>query len=298
VPDEFSLYLQRYQQRVNDCLQQRLSQVGASTPPLGEAMVYSLMSPGKRLRPVLAYAAAETVGKLNGDVDAVACAVECMHAYSLIHDDLPAMDDDDLRRGMPTCHKAFDEATAILAGDALQALAFQWLANTGESADHANLSIGLIQVLSKAAGYQGMVAGQMLDLNAVGKPLSVPQLEDLHRRKTGALIKASVVMGAMASRAASDHQLKALDDYAQALGLAFQIQDDILDVEASTDEIGKPQGADARLNKPTYVSIAGLEAAKTLAQQQIDAAINALSGLGQRADILRQLAHYMIERRS
>ena len=296
MTDDFSLYLQRYQQRANDCLQQRIQHVSATTPPLGEAMAYGLMSRGKRLRPLLAYAAAETVGKINSDVDTVACAVECIHAYSLIHDDLPAMDDDDLRRGEPTCHKAFDEATAILAGDALQTLAFQWLVT--ECANHPTMCLDLIGELTKAAGYQGMVAGQMVDLNAVGRQLNLPELENLHRHKTGALIKAAVVMGAIASRAASDQQLQALAEYAEALGLAFQIQDDILDVESSTETLGKTQGADALHDKPTYVSIAGLAQAKVLAQQQIDSAIAALSGFNERADGLRQLASYMIARKS
>jgi len=296
MSEDFANYLQRCQQRVNDCLRQRIHSLSASTPPLGEAMIYSLMSQGKRLRPVLVYAAAETLGKMNPTVDTVACAVECVHAYSLSHDDLPAMDDDDLRRGEPTCHKAFDEATAILAGDALQTLAFQWLAEAGNN--NAHLHLRLLQELSKAAGYQGMVAGQMLDLNAVGKSLSVPQLEALHRYKTGALISASVKMGAVASQAASETQIQALGDYAEALGLAFQIHDDILDVESSTEILGKSQGADARRQKPTYVSVAGLDAAKVLAQEQIDNAISALQSFGQRAERLRQLAHFMIERRS
>lgn len=260
-------------------------------------MIYGLMGRGKRLRPLLAYAAAETVGKINADVDTVACAVECIHSYSLIHDDLPAMDNDDLRRGLPTCHVAFDEATAILAGDALQTLAFQWLAEESEKST-AEIRLQLVLELAKAAGHQGMVRGQMQDLSAVGKHLSLPQLEDLHRHKTGALIKASVVMGAVASRAASPNQLQGLGDYAQNLGLAFQIHDDILDVESSTETLGKTQGADARLNKPTYVSIAGLDSAKVLAQQQIDAALTALEPFGHRADGLRQLAHYMVERKA
>lgn len=292
--NDFSLNLQRYQQRVNDNLLQRTRQLGATTPPLGEAMVYSLMSPGKRLRPVLVYAAAETVGKINHLVDTAACAVECIHAYSLIHDDLPAMDDDDLRRGMPTCHRAFDEATAILAGDALQSLAFQWLA--GAKSGKAELPLRLIAELAEAAGCHGMVAGQMMDLNAVGKPIGLPELEQLHRRKTGALIATSVVMGAIASEAASERQVQALAEYARALGLAFQIQDDILDVESSTDVLGKAQGADAKLNKPTYVSVAGLDQAKALAQQQVDAAIAALQPFNQRGETLRQLADYMIAR--
>ncbi len=292
--NDISTYIQRQQQRVNDCLHQRLQSVQSSHPPLGEAMVYSLMGQGKRLRPILAYAAAEAVGKINELVDSVACALECIHTYSLIHDDLPAMDDDDLRRGSPTCHKAFDEATAILAGDALQSLAFQCLATS--SVRSPALGLSLIQDLAKAAGHQGMVGGQMLDLNAVGKSLDLPSLENLHANKTGALIKASVVMGAVASEAASDSDIQALSDYAQALGLAFQIHDDVLDVESSTETLGKPQGADARLNKPTYVSIVGLDQAKILAREQVEKSLAALTHFGQRGDTLKKLAHYMIER--
>lgn len=291
---DFAHYLERHQNRINDCLTQRLARLRNLNPPLGEAMEYSLMAKGKRLRPILAYAAADAVGQIDEAVDTVACALECIHTYSLIHDDLPAMDDDDLRRGLPTCHKAFDEATAILAGDALLTLAFQWLAEIHPLP--ANIRIELITHLSKAAGCAGMVGGQMQDLSAVGKPLNLPQLEQLHRHKTGALIKASVVMGAMATQAAGETQLQQLSDYADAVGLAFQIHDDVLDVESNTEALGKSQGADARLNKPTYVSIAGLDTAKELANQQVNNALAALDNFGPRADNLRHVARYTIAR--
>ena len=288
-------FLQTHQQRVNDCLTKHLRDFHSAFPPLGEAMEYSLMAKGKRLRPVLVYAAAQAVSEVNDAVDVVACAVECTHTYSLIHDDLPAMDNDDLRRGVPTCHIAYNEATAILAGDALLTLAFQWLSQCETLAPQTRLD--LIENLSKAAGWRGMVGGQMLDLNAVGKPLTLPELEQLHRLKTGALIKASVEMGAIATEAASPKQLQALGEFAANVGLAFQIQDDILDVDSSTEELGKSQGADAKLGKPTYVSVAGLQGARELAAQQTDAAIAALAGFDHRADPLRELAYYTVSRK-
>ena len=265
---------------------------------LREAMRYSLFNGGKRVRPTLAYASALAINddalKTHLDLlNRVACALESLHSYSLVHDDLPAMDDDDLRRGKPTCHIAFNEATAILAGDALQTFAFKLLSEA-ESVD-SKIQLALIRQLANAAGAEGMVLGQTIDFEAVDKLIDLVQLENMHRHKTGALIRASVSMGATAVGATSN-QLKALDDYADAIGLAFQVQDDILDVTADTETLGKQQGADIARNKPTYVSLLGLEGARSKAQELHQQAIAALSNFGKGADYLRTLSAYIIER--
>ncbi len=265
--------------------------------PLLQAMRYGLLQGGKRVRPVLVYASAQAVAAtaLPGEsLDRIACALESIHAYSLIHDDLPAMDDDDLRRGQPSCHVAFGEANAILAGDALQPLAFELLSDIGSLAPETRLA--LIRQLAQAAGARGMVLGQALDLAAVDKQLTLDALETMHTYKTGALIRASVLMGALAGDA-SPSQLAALDTYARAVGLAFQVQDDILDVTADTDTLGKQQGADMARNKPTYVSLLGLEAARRKALDLHLTALTALAGFDGRADRLRQLSAYIVERR-
>ena len=271
------------------------------SPPLAgedlcEAMRYSLLSGGKRVRPVLAYASAQAIsGDSNTrNVDIAACAVECIHAYSLIHDDLPAMDDDDLRRGLPTCHKAYSEASAILAGDALQTLAFDALLQAHELKPQVRLD--LLQQLTNASGHKGMVMGQAIDLASVDKQVGLEHLQQMHGFKTGALIKAAVLMGAMATEQASTQQLQALGQYANAIGLAFQVQDDILDVIADTKTLGKAQGADQALNKPTYVSLLGLAGAQEKAQQLHQEALAALASFGEQADALRQLSAYIINR--
>ncbi len=261
---------------------------------LGEAMRYSAMSGGKRIRPILAYS---SYLALHGNIDCkaldmAACAVEAIHAYSLIHDDLPAMDDDKLRRGKPTCHIAFNEALAILAGDALQCLAFELL-TTAKVSPH--IQIELIKTLSTTAGIKGMVAGQAIDLAATNSTLTLAQLENMHRCKTGALIDASVRFGALIGQA-DETSMHALTEYSQALGLAFQVQDDILDVTADTTVLGKQQGSDASLNKPTYVSLLGLDLAQQKAQALCEQACDALSCFGNNALRLRQIARYTIER--
>ncbi len=267
---------------------------GEDPTQIRTAMRYSLFNGGKRVRPTLVYAAALAINPqvdLNR-FDAIACALECLHSYSLVHDDLPAMDDDDLRRGKPTCHIAFNEATAILAGDGLQTLAFELLATS----DFAPATqIQLIRQLAQGSGAEGMVLGQAIDLAAVDQQLSLEQLETMHRHKTGALIRASVSMGATAA-GATNTQLDALDDYAAAIGLAFQVQDDILDVIADTTTLGKQQGADIARNKPTYVSLLGLQAAQAKAEALHQQALDALKNFGSSADPLRQLAAYIVER--
>lgn len=261
---------------------------------LGEAMRYSATNGGKRIRPILVYASFQALhGHTNHmALDVSSCAIEAVHAYSLVHDDLPAMDDDELRRGMPTCHIAFNESLAILAGDALQTLAFELLTQANIS---AQIQIQLIKTLATAAGASGMVAGQAIDLAAVDKALTLNELEQMHQHKTGALIDASVHFGALIGEA-DEASLTALSRYSQALGLAFQVQDDILDVVADTQTLGKQQGADAALNKPTYVSLLGLDQARSKAANLCDEACEALSSFGDNALYLRQIAHYVIER--
>lgn len=261
---------------------------------LRAAMAYSVFNGGKRIRPALCYAAADVFGPRNELTHRSSAALELIHAYSLVHDDLPAMDDDDLRRGKPTCHIAFDEATAILAGDALQTLAFEILASA-PTAD-AQIQLHLIRTLAAASGAQGMVLGQSLDLSAVDKTLSYDELERMHRHKTGALIHASLQMGAIATDRASALELDALSRYGLAIGLAFQIKDDILDVESSTEVLGKTQGADRSLNKPTYTSIMGLEGAKARLAEMHGIAREAAASFGPRGAILQDIADFIVER--
>ncbi|HEY7885938.1 MAG TPA: farnesyl diphosphate synthase [Cellvibrionaceae bacterium] len=262
---------------------------------LQEAMNYSLTNGGKRVRPLLVYASFQAVAghTRHPGLDAVAAAVEAIHAYSLIHDDLPAMDDDALRRGQPTCHIAFGEALAILAGDALQSLAFELLSSA--AAASADTRLQMIRHLSQAAGAKGMVAGQAIDLNAVATLPDLAALENMHRCKTGALIDASCALGAALAGADGD-QLHQLTQYSRALGLAFQVQDDILDVITDTATLGKQQGADIARHKPTYVSLLGLDQAQSLAQQLCRDAEQALESFAIKAQPLQQLARYVVER--
>jgi len=264
---------------------------------LHEAMRYAVLGNGKYIRPVLTYATGQALGTEARHLDAPACAVELIHAYSLIHDDLPAMDDDDLRRGRPTCHRAFDEATAILAGDALQALAFHVLAHDHDILVDDGRRVDMINTLAMASGSRGMAGGQALDLAAVGKTLDVAELENMHIHKTGALMRASVRLGALACPGTSDATLDSLDHYAKCIGLAFQVYDDILDVEGDTETLGKTQGADMALNKPTYPALLGLDGARLVAQELHDDAVASLQGLGEAADPLRWIAKFIVSRR-
>jgi farnesyl diphosphate synthase len=255
------------------------------------------LSGGKRLRPLLVYCTGEALGVTANALDAPAAAVELIHSYSLVHDDLPAMDDDDLRRGQPTTHRAFDEATAILAGDALQVLAFSLLAGDRAAGVSSDARLRMIQILADASGTLGMAGGQALDLSAVGRNLGLEELEAMHRLKTGALIRASVLMAAACAPGLTSAEWDALDGYAQDIGLAFQIQDDILDVEGNTRDLGKTIGADAARAKPTYPSVLGLGAAKTRARELQQRAGDRLARFGGRADILAWLAGYVVDRR-
>ena len=262
---------------------------------LHSAIRHSTLSGGKRIRPALVFATAEAFGLKKEQALAAACSVELIHAYSLIHDDLPAMDDDDLRRGQPTCHIKYDEATAILAGDALQALAFEILCQKGDH--NAQSRIDMIRTLSVASGTQGMVGGQAIDLDAVGQQLSLEALEKMHNYKTGALIEASIILGAQSAVSPDAHTLKQLQCYAQSIGLAFQVQDDILDITSNTETLGKTQGSDIARNKPTYPSLLGLDGAKNKAQELHKTALESLNGL---PDIdttrLAQISEFIISR--
>ena len=286
-----------FRRRIESVLDAVLALPDPGTARLRDAMRYSSLAGGKRLRPVLVYVTGSALGAPLERLDAAAAAVELIHVYSLVHDDLPAMDDDDLRRGRPTCHKAFDEATAILTGDALQALSFQVLAGepTGDPAE-AMARLDMIRLLAVGIGTHGMAGGQAIDLESVGRLLDLPTLEDMHRRKTGALIETSVLLGAVAAGVSGGPVYEALRTFSSAIGLAFQIQDDILDVAGTTEELGKLAGADAARHKPTYPSIVGIDEARRLAAEQHDRAIAALAPLGERAAGLVELAHFVTGR--
>ena len=296
MPHEFQSRLDLYQNRVNAALDKYLPSEDPPEHNLAEAIRYSVIGGGKRIRPAMVYAAGEAMGVSTDLLDIPACAVEMIHAYSLIHDDLPAMDDDDLRRGRPTCHKAFDEATAMLAGDALQALAYEILAKD----DHKELTpehrIAMLSLLTEASGAHGMAGGQAVDLASVGKQLTLQQLEHMHQLKTGALIRASILLGGMCKQDISEDELEMLSDYAHCIGLSFQIQDDILDVIGDTETLGKPQGSDQEQEKPTFPAILGLEESRQRAIQQHELALKILEPLDEKADSLRQLSAYIVER--
>lgn len=288
--------LNTYQQSVHQALEHWLPADSESPTTLHSAMRYAVLGDGKRIRPVLVYAAGQALGVQLENLDGPASAVEMIHAYSLIHDDLPAMDDDDLRRGRPTCHREYDEATAILAGDALQALAFHVLAEDKCILVNAEQRLRMINILAIASGSIGMAGGQGVDLAAVGKSLTLEELQDMHTRKTGALIKASVELGALSCDNLENEQLEHLSEYAHCIGLAFQIQDDILDIESDTETLGKPQGSDIARNKPTYPNLLGLDGAKKAAQQMHQEALDNLSGFDEQATTLRMIADYIVQR--
>jgi farnesyl diphosphate synthase len=262
---------------------------------LHTAMRYAVLGGGKRVRPLLACAAGELSGASLERTLLAGAAVELIHAYSLVHDDLPSMDDDVLRRGKPTCHVEFDEATALLVGDALQSLAFEVLAEHPLS-DQPSIQLEMVRILAAAAGSRGMAGGQAIDLAAVGKRLSVPELETMHVHKTGKVIRAALALGARCGTPTSAAELERVDRFARSIGLAFQVVDDILDAEASTATLGKTAGKDARSDKPTYVSTLGLAPAKTLARELRDEALQALAPFGDRAERLGQLADYIVMR--
>ncbi len=290
------ILLNDYRQRVDTALLHWLPDEQTTPERLHASMRYVLLGGGKRVRPVLVYATGAALGVAPSQLDAPACAVEMIHAYSLVHDDLPAMDDDELRRGRPTCHIAFDEATAILAGDALLTLAFEVLASDENMKVSPEQRMRMVRELATASGNRGMVGGQAIDIAAEGKQLSLEQLQEMHAHKTGALIRAAVRLGAFCSENLTLEQAKQLDSYAEAIGLAFQIRDDILDVEADTQTLGKPQGSDEARNKPTYTSLLGLEGAKEKAQALHQHALESLQPFGEQADPLRWISAYIVDR--
>ena len=294
--DSLDDFLNHSQTRVHQYLNTAISQRRASGP-LSQAMAYSAVRGGKRVRAALVYAAARACGVDHAALDPLAAAVEAMHAYSLIHDDLPAMDDDALRRGQPSCHIAFDEATAILAGDALQALAFEFLASAHGPQLNAAQCLAMVACLAQASGARGMVAGQMLDMAATHDAVSLAQLERLHSLKTGALIVASVELGALSQSQVSAEQIDYLRTYAQAIGLAFQVQDDILDIESDTATLGKTQGSDLINDKSTYPSLLGMTAAKMRLMELHQQAKVSVLGFGTAAEPLIWLADFIVSRK-
>jgi len=284
------------QVRVEAVLARHLPAARLAPARLHEAMRYAVLEGGKRVRPLLTFAAGEVAGASAERLEVAAAAIELIHAYSLVHDDLPCMDDDVLRRGKPTVHVEYDEATALLAGDALQSLAFQLLAEH-PLADDPGAQLGMVKLLAAAAGSRGMAGGQQIDLAATGSALSLPELEAMHIHKTGALIRAAVLLGAACGGATDAALRERLDQYAKTVGLAFQVVDDVLDAEASSATLGKTAGKDARSGKPTYVSVMGLTRARELAQELRHDAHHALAPLGAGARRLRELADFIVLRK-
>jgi farnesyl diphosphate synthase len=294
--DGLKAFTETCQQRVEQALERILPPATTLPTRLHEAMRYATLNGGKRIRPLLVYAAGQALNIAWERLDTPASAVELIHAYSLVHDDLPAMDDDDLRRNQPTCHRAYDEATAILVGDALQSLAFKSLCcDPGMQAD-AQIRLTMVETLAQASGSRGMAGGQAIDLQAVGKELNLAELENLHIHKTGALIRAAVRLGALLDPNADKALTQRLDHYAKCIGLAFQIQDDILDIEGDTETLGKTKGKDLAQEKPTYPSLLGLAGAKEKADDLIREALQSLDDFTVEADPLRWIAHYITAR--
>lgn len=294
IDPDFSAFSNECVQRVEQALEASLPAERIEPQSLHRAMRYATFNGGKRIRPLLVYASGLACGGPPDTMDTPACAVELVHSYSLVHDDLPAMDDDDLRRGQPTCHKVFDEATAILVGDALQSLAFELLSKPDKRIP-AQTRLQMIHVLANTSGSRGMAGGQAMDINGIGQDMSLPELEIMHIHKTGALIHASVQLGAL-SAGASPEQTTRLEHYANAIGLAFQVQDDILDITADTHTLGKTQGKDAADDKPTYPALLGLDGARQKAAELLEEALDTLSSFGDSGRHLRQLASYVVDR--
>ena len=293
---EIGAQLEAWRLRMEHALAVRLPQPDQVPARLHEAMRYCVLGGGKRIRPALLFATARTLGRSEQEVEAAACAVELVHVYSLVHDDLPAMDNDDLRRGRPTCHKAYDEATALLVGDALQPLAFQLLASDAALPDSPAIRLRLIDMLAQAIGTFGMAGGQAIDLAVQGMRLDIGQVEDMHARKTGALIRASVLMAAECASPLDAALYGALARFATALGLAFQIQDDLLDVTGDASTLGKATGADRERAKPTHPAVIGIPASQQRVRLLHNQAIDALAPFGDRAQSLRSLAHWLLSR--
>ena len=283
-------------QRVEAALQRVLPAPEIAPQRLHQAMRYAVLGGGKRVRPLLAFAAGELSAADPDRVALAGAAVEMIHAYSLVHDDLPCMDDDDLRRGRPTCHVEYDEPTALLVGDALQSLAFHVLGEY-RLADDLKTQLEMVKLLAAASGSRGMAGGQAIDLESVGKALTVPELEFMHIHKTGALIRASALLGARCGNGLAEREFGQVDLFAKLIGLAFQVVDDVLDTEGSTATLGKTAGKDARHGKPTYVSAIGVARSRELAQELRQNALEAIAGFGERALRLRQLADFIVLRK-
>ena len=294
----FGQQLTQWQTRMEQALASRLPGADEIPTRLHEAMRYSVLGGGKRIRPALVFATGRTLGLAEEQVEAAACAIELVHVYSLVHDDLPAMDDDDLRRGRPTCHKAYDEATAVLVGDALQPLAFQLLARDPQLPADPAIRLKLIDLLAEASGTFGMAGGQAIDLAVQGQAIGIAEVEQMHARKTGALIKVSVMMAAACVPTLSAALADSLGRFATAIGVAFQIQDDLLDVLGDVSTLGKATGADSARAKPTYPAVIGVAASQQRMQRLHDEALEALAPFGSRADPLRLLAEWLLKRQS
>lgn len=292
---DFARYYTQRQSRINQQLEYWLTKTQDAPPRLHQAMQYCIKAGGKRLRPLLIYATGEALGAPLTILDAPAVAIELIHTYSLVHDDLPSMDDDDMRRGQATCHKAFDEATAILVGDALQSLAFEILAEN-EQPSYATTQLTMLKTLANASGALGMAGGQSLDLQAQGQAMSLEQLKHMHQLKTGALIRAAIKMGALASGCTDLRILQTLDTFATPIGLAFQIKDDLLDIESHSDILGKKTGQDIAHHKITYPALVGISAAKQTLAELMQQALDALALCPFATDELQALAHFVIER--
>ena len=288
--------LHGYRSRTEESLGHWLPKLTIQPSRLHEAMRYAVLQGGKRIRPALVYTTGVALGAPLDTLDGPACAVELIHAYSLVHDDLPAMDDDDLRRGKPSCHRAFDEGTAVLVGDALQSLAFYVIAHDRNLDAECKRRLEMIETLALAAGSRGMAGGQAMDLAAVGSTLNLAELENMHIHKTGALIRAGIRLGALSAPEADRETLDGLDHFAKCVGLAFQIRDDVLDVESSTETLGKTQGADLARNKPTYPTLLGLSEAKRIARDLHEEALSSIQHLDERATPLRALSSYIVGR--
>ncbi|ARD23171.1 MULTISPECIES: (2E,6E)-farnesyl diphosphate synthase [Shewanella] len=287
--------IEKYQQRVNRVLEAKLNELDDNAPQLKAAMIHGALLGGKRIRPFMVYSIGEMLGADSRILDNAAAAIECVHAYSLIHDDLPAMDDDALRRGQPTVHIAFDEATAILAGDALQTLAFELICQPVEGINPQQ-QLAMVTALAKASGYSGMCGGQAIDLSSTDKRINIEQLTQLHNKKTGALISCAAELALIAANA-SDTEQQIIREFAENIGLAFQVQDDILDITASTEELGKPQGSDEEANKSTFPSLLGLDGANECAEKLINDALSALAKLTYNSQLIADFARYIIARR-
>ncbi len=294
----FSSQLRSWQQRMEEALAARLPAAELVPERLHAAMRYAVLGGGKRVRPVLLFATARTLGLTERHVEGAACAVELIHAYSLVHDDLPAMDNDDLRRGKPTCHRAYDEATAVLVGDALQPLAFELLARDVALPADAGIRLRLIEMLAQASGSLGMAGGQAIDLAAKGRRLAVSEVEAMHERKTGALIRASVMMAAACVPRLSEDAQTALERYARAVGLAFQIKDDVLDATGDVATLGKAVGADVRQARSTYAVLSGVGAARERMQRLHEQAHEALEQFGTAAEPLWAVSTWLLARRN